>query len=176
MQWSDDIFQIWGQKWRVNQKPFDTQNPKNCHMFDKRTWQLILTLFLIGYHMFMLVIRIQTVLFLRWWSCLQKALIVYSQQKNNLCTCIWSFWRIVCHPCLILCLLLASSHLVKALSRINFLQQLLYEADYDSYPVSAQRLYEVLLIVAFDSEWICRVENTSFQESYQDQFGRSTFI
>jgi len=53
---------------------------------------------------------------------------------------------------------------------------LLYEADYDSYPVSAQRLYEVLLIVAFDSEWICRVENTSFQESYQDQFGRSTFI
>ncbi|KAK8797727.1 hypothetical protein WA171_005258 [Blastocystis sp. BT1] len=27
-------------------------------------------------------------------------------------------------------------------SRINFLQQLLYEADYDSYPVSAQRLYE----------------------------------
>ena len=26
-------------------------------------------------------------------------------------------------------------------SRINFLQQLLYEADYDSYPVSAQRLY-----------------------------------
>ena len=37
-------------------------------------------------------------------------------------------------------------------SRINFLQQLLYEADFDSYPVSAQRLYEVLLIVAFDSE------------------------
>lgn len=37
-------------------------------------------------------------------------------------------------------------------SRINFLQQLLFEADYVSCPESAQRLREVSMVVVVDSE------------------------
>ena len=67
-----------------------------------------------GYHTFKLAILTQIVLYLRWWRFLRIVLIVSFQQKNNSCNLIRSVWGIVCHLCLIWCMLSVNFHSVEA--------------------------------------------------------------